>query len=533
MPLLAEVPIPYDRSSITPGIVHFGVGQFCRGFLFFYTHRMFALNAKTGAGGEHAKEWGIVGVNVMEGEREIAMQRCFRKQNCLYSLTRFPHKDRSDKSAAVPAPLTTVIGSMLDYLYAPSEGAKVIEYLASPKIKIVSMTVTEGGYNINEKTNEFDLTNAAVLEDLKHPETPRTSFGFIVEGLRRRRELLEKSGGKELPFTVMSCDNLRNNGDVAKRAILGYAKARDADLAAWIEANVKFPNSMVDRITPATTPEVKKRLQAMPNGIKDDEQPVIGEAFNQWVLEDKFVGGRRPEWEKVGLELTTNVAGYEHTKIRILNSSHLFCTFCGLLLGHRFVHTALADPDIFKLVERSLDCDVLPTLTSPMDKFKYKETILSRFSNAAIADQLLRIALDGTSKVQVFWANNIIAVLKRAQALKKQRGGKAPRDLGLHHFAFGLASFLVYLDGVDANGKKYPVIEPKLAPESWKATIDAGGEDPAVLNFNAFDPWRNEPGHEEMDKWVKYFRADIHKKGARKAMRDIARWDRTLEKAKL
>lgn len=535
MPLLADTKLPYDRDSVTPGILHFGVGQFCRGHLFYYTHRLFELLTKQG--GKPKLDYGIIGVNVMKGERERQMWVDFKKQNFLYSLNLFPYSMNKDTPPGPPQ--TTVIGTMVDYVYAPEELDKVLGLLADPRIRIVSMTITEGGYNIDETTDEFDLSNPDVQADLRNPRRPKTTFGLIVEGLRKRME----SGGRVKPFTVMSCDNLRHNGNVARKAILGYAKALDKTVAAWIEKNVRFPNSMVDRITPTTTLETKRMLQSLPNGIKDDEQPVIGESFNQWVLEDKFVNGVRPAWEKVGLELTDDVAGYEHTKIRILNSSHLFVTFAGLLLGYRTVHEALADKDIRQLVDKSLDMDILPTLTSPMDKAQYRRTILARFSNAAIADQLLRIAGDGTSKVQVFWANNVMAVMTRSEKLRAS--GKAnDAALGLDNFAFGLACFLLYLKGKDCFNKIYPVVEPKLAPASWKSVMqpaDAnppapkfdGDEAKAMLGFNAFDPWRSQPGRAQLEKRMIFYYNAMRSKGVREAMRLLPGWKASGAAAKL
>ncbi|KPA84606.1 putative mannitol dehydrogenase [Leptomonas pyrrhocoris] len=480
MPLQkSDASLAYDRRRITPGIVHFGVGQFCRGHLFRYTQHLLEVSAKEN---HQYDSWGIVGVNVIKGEREREMWQDFKKQDCMYSVTLCPTK----------GPHTTeIIGSMLDYVYAPEQHQKVLDYLADPRIRIVSLTVTEGGYNIDEVKNCFNLADKAVKADLANPAQPHTTFGYIVEGLRLRRER------KIEPFTVMSCDNLRHNGDVAKKAILGYAGARDAELCRWIEANVCFPNSMVDRITPATTPAMRTHLNKL-TGL-DDLQPVIGEDFNQWVIENRF--RVRPPWERVGQELTDNVAGYENTKVRILNSSHLMLTFSGLLLGYRMVHEALGDADIHRLVANSLENDVLPTLDSPMDKVAYKNKVLSRFMNPAIADQLLRIAGDGCSKVQVFWTNNVVALLKNK------------RDLS--NFAFGLACFLAYLEGKDCKGATFPVIEPKLDPK-WKELI-ASSNLSAPLSLNAFDSWRS-LDHAELDAQIVHFRKLIKEKGVRAAM---------------
>lgn len=477
---LSESSLKYDRSRITPGILHFGVGQFCRGHLFRYTQHLLEISAKEN---HQYDDWGIIGVNVMKATgREKQMYDDFHKQKCLYTVSLFPTKGQHTME---------VIGSMLDYIFAAEDQQRVLDYLVSPAIKIVSMTVTEGGYNIDETKGCFDLTNKAVQADLANPTKPNTFYGYIVEGLRLRKE-------KGLPpFTVMSCDNLRHNGNVAKTAILGYAEASNPELAKYIRENVCFPNSMVDRITPATTPAGRDKLNKL-NGTQD-AQPVIGEDFNQWVIENKF--RVRPPWERVGQELSDDVPGFENTKVRILNSSHLMLTFTGLLLGYREVHTALADPDIFQLVKASLEEDVLPTLESPMDKVAYKNKILERFMNPAIADQLLRIAGDGCSKVQVFWANNVVAVLERGS--------------GFENFAFGLACFIEYLHGKDCKGKDFEVFEPKL-DQSFKQLIN-DSDLAAPLKLNAFDVWRK-MDHAKLDAAIVKYRRLIKEKGVREAM---------------
>lgn len=481
----SEKALRYNRGAVTPGIMHFGVGQFCRGHLFRYTQKVLELPENAGG-----CPWGIVGVNVIKGEREREMWEDFRSQRFMYSVSLFAPDGRAEH---------TVMGSMINYLYAPEEQEKVLQFLTDPQIKILSLTVTEGGYNIDENTGKFDVKNAAVQDDLRHPESPKTTFGYIVEGLRRRR-----AAGVE-PFTVMSCDNLRHNGDVAKKAVLGFAAARDPALASWIESAVCFPNSMVDRITPATTNEVREKLQRLTGW--PDRQPVIGEDFDQWVIEDKFNKGQRPAWEKVGLELSTDVPGFENTKVRILNSSHLMITFPGLLLGYRTVHEALADPDVFTVTDRCLTESILPFLRSPVDTVAYKTKVLSRFKNPAIADQLLRIAGDGCSKVQVFWTENMKAVLSQ------------PNTRLLEYFAFGLATFIEYLHGKDCKGASFPVIEPKL-DENWKQLI-ADADLGAPLKLNAFDPWRS-LDHAALDKRVVYYRRLIKEKGARAAIHSVA-----------
>ncbi|RNE99513.1 polyol:NADP oxidoreductase [Trypanosoma conorhini] len=471
-------PLGFDRGGVRPGILHFGVGQFCRGHLMWYVRDILRLSA---AEGGRYNDWGVVGVNVLRERAGRRMQASFRRQDCLYTLTLTSARGR---------PGHYLMGSMLDYIYAPAEQKRLLQMLVDPRIAILSLTITEGGYNIDEKRDEFDCSDARVQRDLRTPRAPTTVFGYVVEGLRRRRE----AGVR--PFTVMSCDNLRHNGDVARKAVLGYARAVDAELAAWIEANVMFPNSMVDRITPATTPQVRDHLTAG-TGI-DDAEPVQAEDFCQWVIEDKFCGGARPPWDRVGVTFSSDVAGYEQMKVRILNSSHLMLTWPGLLLGLQYVHEALANEAIRRLVEESLDEDVLPTLRAPagVNLVAYKQKVLSRFMNAALGDQLLRVAGDGCSKLQVFWASNIAAVL---------RGG---RDHA--RFAFGLAAFLETLKGQSENGGSFPVFEPKL-PKDYRALV-LDKDLAAPLRLPAFDAWRA-LDHAQLDRDVVVYRRRIQERG--------------------
>ncbi|RNF01497.1 polyol:NADP oxidoreductase [Trypanosoma rangeli] len=468
----------FDRSSIRPGILHFGVGQFCRGHLMLYVRDILRLSA---AEGGRYNNWGVVGVNVVREEEGKRKQDSFRRQSCLYTLTLTSSQGKSEHC---------LMGSMLDYIYAPEEQRRLLKMLVDPCIAILSLTITEGGYNIDEKRDVFDCSDANVQKDLHNPHAPITTFGYIVEGLRRRRE----KGVR--PFTVMSCDNLRHNGDVAKKAVLGYARAVDADLAAWIEANVMFPNSMVDRITPATTPQVRDHLNAR-TGICDAE-PVLAEDFCQWVIEDKFCNGVRPPWDRVGATFSNDVAGYEQVKVRILNSSHIMLTWPGLLLGLHYVHEALGNKEIYRLVEESLDKDILPTLRAPegLNLVAYKEKVLSRFMNIALGDQLLRVAGDGCSKVQVFWTNNLTAIL--------QEGRDHAR------FAFGLAAFLEALRGRSENGKTFPVFEPKM-PKDYKMLV-MDRDLAAPLKLPAFDAWRM-LDHAQLDRDVVMYRRLIQERG--------------------
>ncbi|MCX5619021.1 mannitol dehydrogenase family protein [Bombella pollinis] len=441
----------YDVRKVTSGIVHFGVGNFFRAHLGYYVDRVLALPGQ--------EQWGITGVGLRSGERSEKKAEEFRAQEGLYSLTEI---------AADGTTQIRVMGGLRDYLQAPDEPEKVLALLADKATKIISMTITEGGYNIDETTGEFRLTHPEVKEDLADPQHPKTVFGYVVEGLRRRREA--GHGG----LTVMSCDNLRHNGDVSRKAFVGYARAVDGELAQWIEQNVTFPNAMVDRITPSVSSEGKAKLNER-SGL-DDLQPLISEDFIQWVIEDKFAAGR-PAFEKVGVEFSDQVSAYEHAKIRMLNSSHLILSAAGMLLGLKLVDQVLAEQPVHKFVDLMLEKDVIPTLKAPpgVDLHKYKATLLSRFSNKAMADQVARIASDATSKAQVFWTETVRAVLSEGRDRSR--------------IVYCMALLLELLRGKTEKGETIKLEEPFLNAEQLKSA--ASNDFKASIALPAFDGWRD------------------------------------------
>ena len=389
----------------------------------------------------------------------------------------------------------SVIGSIVGYLHAPDDPEAVLRHMADPAIKIVTLTVTEGGYNTDE-TGRFRLEEPNVAHDLAHA-VPKTSFGFITEALRRRRDA--GTG----PFTVMSCDNLRHNGHVMKTALLSFARAKDPDLAGWIEANVAFPSSMVDRITPATTPADAARLNAE-NGL-DDKAPVFAEDFIQWVIEDNFCAGR-PAWEKAGAQFTGDVDPYEQVKLRMLNASHSMLAFPGIMMGHRIVHLAMQDANVSRLLDLFLQRDAGPLLDAPpgMSTDGYGAMLLKRYRNPAIGDQLLRIASAGASKLPVF-------VQDTARSLV--RGGKDASRV-----AFLLACFTEYLKGTDENGDAFPVVEPNVSEADLALARDA--DLAKGLGLNAFKGWGVEGAPAFVADYVR-FRAQIAAEGARKTLADL------------
>jgi mannitol-1-phosphate/altronate dehydrogenase len=320
---------PYDRTRLKRGIAHFGVGNFHRAHQAFYIDRCLAL--------PNQQDWGIVGIGLSGGERGRKKADQFRSQDCLYSLTVAPAQ--GDTSVRV-------IGAQLDYLLAPEQPVEVLELLTDPALRIVTLTITEGGYHVDPESGVFVTDHPDVAHDLTGEGDPRTVFGFVTGALTRR------SAAGTKPFTVVSCDNLRHNGEVARAAFVGFASAVDQELGAWIDSNVRFPNSLVDRITPSVSAKDAARLNAA-SGLAD-QIPLVAEDFSQWVIEDRFVDGR-PALHEVGVQFSDEVKLWEQVKVRVLNAGHLTLTYPALLLGYHEVAEAMRDPQIPVLLELPWD----------------------------------------------------------------------------------------------------------------------------------------------------------------------------------
>jgi len=356
-----------------------------------------------------------------------------------------------------------VIGSLIGYLHAPAEPEAVHELLSRPELRIVTLTITEGGYGLDDVTGEL-IPSDAVRADLAGGA--QTVFGFIVRALAARR-----AAGVR-PFTVVSCDNLRSNGDTARAAVIGFARMLDAGLAAWIDENVAFPNSMVDRIAPSVGPAEVERLNAL-TGIPD-LIPVVTEGYSGWVIEDRFPAGR-PPLEQVGVQLRDDVHLFEAMKGRVLNASHVLMSYPALLLGHRLVHDGIGDERIRRLVDVFQQHDALPIVQRPagVDLAAYAASVTRRFSNAALGDQLERVASDGLAKIVVFHT--------------RSAGEIADAGGDLRRIALLLACYRGYLNGVDRDGGAIEVLEPTLGA----AGIEALRADPdALLQHPAFAEWR-------------------------------------------
>lgn len=429
----------YDRTVVKPGLVHIGVGGF------FRAHQAVYADDLLEAGGD--PQWGYCGVGLLPGDAR--MRDALRRQNGLYTVV---ERDGANIRARV-------IGSLVDYLFAPDAPGQVIEKLASPGTKIISLTITEGGYYIDRKTGGFDVEHPDIQLDLANPGRPRSVFGFLTESLHRRML------GDGSPVTLMSCDNIQGNGSLLKRHLTAFAGRRDTRLAAWIERHCSFPNSMVDRITPGTTDE-NRTMVANELGI-DDQWPVMTEPFRQWVLEDHFAAGR-PAWEMCGVQFTDDVAAYEKIKLRVLNGSHQALCYIGLLLGHTYVHEATTDPDIRKLVQRMLQHEVIPSLAAMpgMELGGYQAKVLERFSNAAVRDPLTRISIYGASGIPQFLLPSIEEQLKRGSATL---------------LSFVIASWFRCLAGHDDNGREIRLSDP-MAPVLQKIARRAREDPEAVFS---------------------------------------------------
>jgi mannitol 2-dehydrogenase len=415
-----ELPAPaYDRDNVRPGVVHFGVGGFHRAHQAMYHDRLMNDGAPL--------HWGICGVGVMAADRR--MQQALDAQDGLYTLV-LKHSDGTYEPR--------VIGSIVEYLFAPDDPEAVISRMASESTLIVSLTITEGGYNINDVTGEFDAGNPEVIRDLQPGAKPRTTFGLITEALRRRRER------GLAPFTIMSCDNLQGNGHLTRRVFSAFARLREPALGEWVEREVRFPSSMVDRITPATTDadraEIRDRF-----GI-DDRWPVVCEPFTQWVLQDSFTGGR-PPYEEAGVQIVADVEPYELMKLRLLNASHQAMCYFGYLCGYRLVHEAAQDPLFQAFLLGYMNVEATPTLPPVLgvDLDSYKHTLIERFCNPQVRDTIARLCAQSSDRIPKW----LLPVVRGQLAA----GGEIRRSAAV------VASWARYAEGVDEQGQPIEVVD--------------------------------------------------------------------------
>jgi len=424
-PLSERLPCPtYQRQAVKTGIVHIGVGGFHRSHQAYYIHQLLEKH--------DAFAWGICGVGLREGDRKI--KDVLHKQDGLYTLV-VQHPDGKVDSQ--------VIGALLKYLLAIDTPELVVEKLAHPDTKIVSLTITEGGYNFNSSTGEFNFGNPDIQHELKHREQPRTVFGFLTAALRKRRD------AGVAAFTVLSCDNIQHNGVMAKKMLLTFARKQDPELARWIEESVSFPNTMVDRITPVTAAAdidyLKDNYQLI------DEWPVVCEPFIQWVIEDDFVNGR-PPLEKVGVQFVPDVSPYEKMKIRLLNAGHSVLGIPGALHGHPTINACMEDPIFVTFMRQLMDQEATPVLGAieGLDLEQYKDKLEERFANPNIKDAVSRICAESAAKLPKFLIPTIRENLARGGSIK--------------YASLILAAWCYYSDkGVNEDGKPLEIIDAMQA----------------------------------------------------------------------
>lgn len=440
-----QVKVPtYQRGgAVKEGIVHVGVGGFHRAHLAVYVDQLMQKHGVT--------DYAICGVGLQPFD--AGMRDALGSQDYLYTVI-----ERSAKGS-----FANIVGSINSYLFAPDNREAVIAKMAHPDTHIVSLTITESGYYYNENTHELQSENPDIQHDLNpaNENAPRTTFGFLYAALVRRR----KQGLK--PFTVMSCDNMLKNGSITRHMLESFARLRDPEMAKWISEEGGFPNAMVDRITPQTAPSDKAAL-ADNFGI-EDSWPVVTEPFMQWVIEDKFSDGR-PPFEKVGAQVVKDVHDveqFEKHKLRLLNGSHSAIGYPGQLAGFKYVHEVMENPLFRKFIWQYMQEEVKPLLPEipGVNIDEYCNTLMERFSNPTIMDQLPRVALNASGKIPQFIMPSIAEQIWVTGPFRR--------------LCFIAAAWFHYINGVDDNGNKFEIDDPMR--EELQAKARAGGTNPREL----------------------------------------------------
>ena len=381
----------YDRSKLTPGIVHIGVGNFHRAHFSWYLHRLMQKNKNL--------DWGIIGSGVLDYDHQ--MQQKLKKQDFLTTLIELDPDGNKN---------CEIVGPMIDYVPVEKKNLSLINAMSDSRIRIVSLTVTEGGYFLDGESGELDFINPDIVNDINNPNSPTTVFGAIVNALNIR-----KNNGYG-PITCLSCDNLIKNGDKLKQAVIGIAKNTNKDLSDWILENCTFPNSMVDCIVPSTG---KRELELVKKIGINDSVPVVHENFRQWVVEDKFCAGR-PNWEDEGVQFSSKVHQYEEQKIRILNAGHQIIANAAELLSIDTIDKAMKHEGIYSFLKKVMMEEIIPHINPLPDLSpeKYFELIINRFLNPEIKDTTRRVAFDGSSRHSIFLVPSINDSIKNNMPLK-------------------------------------------------------------------------------------------------------------------
>ncbi len=434
----------YDRNCLKPRIVHLGFGAF---------HRAHQAVFADILASQHASDWGYCEVNLIGGERQI---EDIRRQDNLFSVSEM----------APGAWNSRIVGVVKQALHADIDGiATVLQAMTQPEVAIVSMTVTEKGYCHAPSTGKLVSDHPLIQADLENPDTPRSVPGVIVAALRKRRE------AGLAPFSVMSCDNMPENGHVARNVVIGFARLLDPALADWIDASVTFPSTMVDRIVPAVTPETLDAI-AQHIGV-DDPAGVACEPFRQWVIEDNFAAGR-PRWELAGAELVDDVLPWEEMKLRMLNGSHSFLAYLGYLAGYAHINECMED-SCFREAARALMLnEQAPTLrVRGVDLTQYADSLITRYSNPELKHRTWQIAMDGSQKLPQ----------RMLDSVRWHLAHQKPFPL----LALGIAGWMRYVGGIDEQGNRIDVSDPLLSVITQSVSGSKDGEDRvnALLAINA------------------------------------------------
>ncbi|WP_375450102.1 mannitol dehydrogenase family protein [uncultured Devosia sp.] len=423
----------YDRARVTPGIVHLGIGAFHRAHMAVYVDDLL----------RDSPDWGIVGASLRRPDTKEALE----PQDGLYTIA---VRDASGTKARV-------IGSILRVLDANTQRRELLDLMASPEIRIVSLTVTEKGYCYAPATGELDPGHPDIVHDLANPDAPRSAPGMIVAALAQRR------AAGIAPFSVMSCDNLPSNGPTTKRIVARFAQLRDPELGAWVAEHVAFAGTMIDRIVPATADADRAMITAL-TGL-EDAWPIMTEPFTQWVIEDHFPADR-PPFEAAGAQMVEDVEPFERMKLRMLNGSHSTLAYLGYLAGHQYVAEAMGDPAFVRLIHGLMTQEAIPTLDMPgVDLASYRDQLLERFGNPALQHRTWQIAMDGSQKLPQRLLGTIRDRLKAG----------AP----IAHLGLGVAAWMRYVIGIDENGDSIDVKDPMAM--RMMAIAAGAGDDPEAL----------------------------------------------------
>ncbi len=478
LPTIAQrLPVPtYHRGLLVPRMLHIGVGGFHRAHFAAYTDELLSKGTS---------DWCIHGVGLTPGDERMAAT--MRAQDGLYTLIA---RGANDEEARV-------VGSITDYFHAPDGTAALCRRAAEHDYRVVSLTVTENGYHYTGDDRHLDVDHPAIARDLRSPDNPTTAVGVLVRIAQLRLE-----AGRALP-TFLSCDNIPHNGSTLRRIVLSYARAVDPDVAVELERSGRFPNSMVDRITPATT-EADREYVTDRWGVAD-AWPVVCEDFRQWYVEDDFAEGR-PDWSEVGAVFVSDVTPFEQMKIRLLNGSHSALAYLSYLMGFRNVDKAMADDEVRTFVRRYMT-EIEPTVgvVPGVDLGEYQAQLVERFANPAVSDQVIRLTEDGSRKIPNMMLEPV--------------GELSQAGAGYDHAAFAIAAWIRFLGGADDAGGEIEVRDPDAEKLTEAAQRCEDTVDPFIALASVFpERLRTDPIFVgSVERWFR----TIRERGTRSALQQL------------